>query len=367
MFSGRLSSVSRRKAQVIVERLGGLVADDITSRTTMLVMAAEPAAPGSGPGTSRDEAEKTAKLKRAERVNADRAGRVSILDEADFCRLAGLPSPAAIAQCAYGLREVRSLYPSVREDHLRYLAKWGLVGPGVRTNSETYVGFSDLLVIKQVAAQLEQGVAFRTVVRTLIAAHEGQLAFDFRPGRSGTQPAKVVTLATAVRPKPAVAPHAIGEIPAPSSVAAHHFLEGSALDDGDLQKQVRAESAYRLALSIDPTMVAALVNLANIHYARDELIEAQALYERAIRLEPDCFEAHFNLGNIHHDLGRYEDAEGCYREALGLSPTYAEAHFYLAVTLEKRGRSQDAKPHWRLYRQLAPDGEWVELAREFSE
>ena len=69
-----------------------------------------------------------------------------------------------------------------------------------------------------------------------------------------------------------------------------------------------AAAAYRKALVIDPDLVPAIVNLANIHYARDELIEAQALYERAIGLDPDCFEAHFNLGNIHHDLGRYEDA-----------------------------------------------------------
>ena len=108
----------------------------------------------------------------------------------------------------------------------------------------------------------------------------------------------------------------------------------------------------------------ALVNLANIHYASDRLIEAQALYERAIRLEPDCFEACFNLGNIHHDLGRYEDALGCYEEAVALNPGYADAHFYLAVTLEKIGRSQEARPHWRRYQQLAPEGEWVDLAKE---
>jgi hypothetical protein len=29
--------------------------------------------------------------------------------------------------------------------------------------------------------------------------------------------------------------------------------------------------------------------------------------------------------------------------------------------------SRDAQPHWRSYQQLAPNGEWVELAREFSE
>ena len=100
---------------------------------------------------------------------------------------------------------------------------------------------------------------------------------------------------------------------------------------------------------------------------RDEIAEAQALYERAISLEPDVFEAHFNLGNIFHDLGRYPEAQGCYREALRLNPTYADAHFYLAVTLEKHGQSQEARRHWRAYQQLAPQGEWVDLAREFSE
>jgi tetratricopeptide (TPR) repeat protein len=79
------------------------------------------------------------------------------------------------------------------------------------------------------------------------------------------------------------------------------------------------------------------------------------------------FEAHFNLGNILHDLGRYNEALGCYRDALQLNPSYADAHFYMAVTLEKSGRSQEARPHWRAYQRLAPNGEWVNLAREFSE
>jgi tetratricopeptide (TPR) repeat protein len=128
-----------------------------------------------------------------------------------------------------------------------------------------------------------------------------------------------------------------------------------------------AASAYRKALVVDPDLVPAIVNLANIHYARDELIEAQALYERAIALDPECFEARFNLGNIHHDLGRYQPALICYRAAVALNPGYPDAHFYLAVTLEKTGQSAEAKPHWRVYQQLAPDGEWAELANEFAE
>jgi tetratricopeptide (TPR) repeat protein len=114
-------------------------------------------------------------------------------------------------------------------------------------------------------------------------------------------------------------------------------------------------------------MTAALVNLANIHYARDRAIEAEALYEKALTIEPSSFEAQYNLGNVLHDSGRFEAAARCYRGALTVDPNYADAHFYLAVTLEKLGRSSDAKPHWVAYRRLAPNGEWVELAREFSE
>ena len=52
----------------------------------------------------------------------------------------------------------------------------------------------------------------------------------------------------------------------------------------------------------------ALINLANLHYGKDELAEAQALYERAIALDTGFFQSHFNLGNIYHDLGRFREA-----------------------------------------------------------
>ncbi len=152
-----------------------------------------------------------------------------------------------------------------------------------------------------------------------------------------------------------------------SAIAAPFFLEGSELDEGSAADRERARTAYRKALLLDPNLVPAIVNLANLHYAQDDLVEAHALYARALNLDEDCFEAHFNLGNIHHDLGRYDAAVDYYLETLRLNAGYADAHFYLAVTLEKMGRSDEAKPHWRAYQQLAPDGEWVDLAREFSE
>jgi predicted Zn-dependent protease len=267
------------------------------------------------------------------------------------------PAGAAIAS----RRQILERYKHVRDDHLRYMQKWGLIR-AQRVHGESVFGFAALAMIRQADAELAEGASIRAVLRNLLASREGQLTFDFR---ITTQPAKVLQLK---RPEPP--PLAALLDPPPdfeTSSAEQYFLAGSILDDGNPDTAHEAMANYRRALELDPYLVPALINLANIHYACDEIVEAQALYERAITLESDVFEAHFNLGNIFHDLGRYPLAQASYRRALQLNPTYAEAHFYLAVTLEKGGQSTEARPHWRMYQQLAPNGEWVSLAKEFSD
>jgi tetratricopeptide (TPR) repeat protein len=270
----------------------------------------------------------------------------------------------------YSRRDIVAMYPALRHDHLRYLEKCGLLKPIVKHHNESYFGFADLTALRQIAGELQQGAQFRAVVRNLQASRTGQLTFDFR---LEAQPARIIEL----KPKSAStngtlplgltgtngALGTVGEL----SEAEQYFLMGSLLDDGTPERVEEAVKAYRRALDHDPDLVAALINLANIRYSRDELAEAQALYERAIVLDPTYYEAHFNLGNIHHDHAQYANAEASYCEALALNPDYPDAHFYLAVTLEKMGRSVDARAHWRTYERLAPDGEWVELAKEFSD
>lgn len=281
------------------------------------------------------------------------------------------------APTLYSSRTIRGLYPALRDDHLRYLERWGLVRAVRKARHETLYSFADLAVIRQASAELARGLAFRSVLRALVAEHEGQLAFDFQPGaaRADTPNAKVVKL-TPREPAPAnrsANPSAWPYCPQEPldertfELAARCFAEGAELDAGDDPQQDAAMLAYRRALTLDPLMVAALVNLANLHYARDAIIEAEALYEKALALEPSCFEAHFNLGNVYHDTGRFEAAVHRYRQALALDGGYPDAHFYLAVTLEKLGRSGEARPHWAHYQRLAPDGEWVALAKEFGE
>ena len=354
-------------------RLGGATADDVNAKTTMLIVGAEGFGPtlsadelDTAPGSSRDVRETSNKLKRAEELNAHPAALrpIQILTEEEFCRLAGVATSDSLKRQYHALRDVLARYHALREDHLRYLVKCGVLRPVLRTNADTFFAFPDLAIIKQASDGLVQGLAFRSVVRALIAARQGQLELDFRLDAA---PAKIITLRRETARKPPTMPIAGTAAMHDTQLAEEYFRAASALDEGDESTQEEAAATYRKALELDPYLVAALINLANIHYSRDELAEAEALYERAIGLESDFFEAHFNLGNIYHDLGRFPEAQACYREALRLNPFYADAHFYLAVTFEKMGLSQDARSHWRAYQQLAPHGEWVELAKEFSE
>jgi len=346
VFAGRLLALVRDEARALAEQLGATVVDEVTSGVDVLVAASDPGQ----------------KLKRAEQINAEIPGRIRVMPEDEFCQIAGVASPSALRQQYHAQRDLLDRYRHIREDHLRYMQKWGLIRPAVRTEGETYYAFPDLGVIKQAEAELAAGASFRAVVKNLRDARSGQLAFDFR---IEAQPAKILELKR--REPPPMAALMAPLIEEEASSAEEYFMAASILDNGDPANFDEAAAAYRHALELDPYLVPALINLANIHYARDEIIEAQALYERAAALEPDVFEAHFNLGNIYHDLGRYAEAQACYREALALNPTYADAHFYLAVTLEKSGQSPDARPHWKAYQNLAPNGEWVDLAKEFSD
>jgi tetratricopeptide (TPR) repeat protein len=348
VFTGKLSSLGRRDARGVVEHLGGSTADEVNAKTTMLVVGGE----GFGPA-----AETSNKLRRAEELNAQRPVPIQILPEEQFCRLVGLATSETWKRQYSAMRDLLARYRLLREDHIRYLVKCGIIQPAQRTNADTFFGFADVAMIKQANDDMTEGASFQSAVRNLLAQRVGQMTFDFRLDAA---PAKILTLQ---RP----AARAEATRPPDRAMAEEYFRAGSELDDGQEATRGEAAAAYRKALELDPYLVAALINLANIHYSLDELVEAQALYERAIGLESDFFEAHFNLGNIYHDLGRYTEAQRCYVEALRLNPSYADTHFYLAVTLEKMGSPAEARPHWRAYQQLAPQGEWVELAKEFSD
>ena len=167
------------------------------------------------------------------------------------------------------------------DTHLRYLEKWGLVRAD-SPRGERLFSFTDLLTVKQVAAELESGIALRVILRTLLADRQGQLALDFQPGHgaatrraprwSRCSARKDRNGATRCRGGRSISPGAsavLRRVPRglrrhrdpQRALAAKYFAEGSRLDDGDGRKMEEAASAYRKALVVDPDLVPAIVNL----------------------------------------------------------------------------------------------------------
>ena len=121
VFTGKLSSLGRRDARALVARLGGDTADEVTAKTTILVVGSE----GFGSGTER---EKSNKLIRAEEINANHPGAVvTILTEDQFCRLAGVPTAETLRRQYHALRDLLARYRALREDHVRYLDRKSVV------------------------------------------------------------------------------------------------------------------------------------------------------------------------------------------------------------------------------------------------
>ena len=172
---GRLSLLSKRDLRALVEQLGGTFSSDMTTRTTVVVTADTPEALPA----------------HVERV----------LSEADLCRVAGLPDLDTLRSQYYAARDLRGMYPVLRDDHLRYLEKWGLVRPVAGRYS-----FTDLHVIKQAAQALERGTALSRLLRELASERDGQLSLEFQPTLGDRPPARVVSLPAAKEPEASLFP-----------------------------------------------------------------------------------------------------------------------------------------------------------------
>ena len=158
-------------------------------------------------------------------------------------------------------RQLLERYKHVRDDHLRYMQKWGFIRPSHREAGDTVFSFADVSIVRQADEALGGGATFRAVLRNLAASRNGQLTLDFR---IDAQHAKVLQLKR--REPPPMA--ALMDPPplAEDSTADQYFAAASILDDGNPENFDEASTAYRRALEIDPYLVPALINLANIHY-----------------------------------------------------------------------------------------------------
>jgi tetratricopeptide (TPR) repeat protein len=140
------------------------------------------------------------------------------------------------------------------------------------------------------------------------------------------------------------------------------FLRGVELEQSGSPID-EAVDAYSIAISLDPLLSAALVNLGTIHFTMQRWDKAEKYYRRALEANPKYPLAHFNIGNLHDERGDRVQAREHYLKALDLDPQYADAHYNLALLYQATGESMKAMRHWRTYLKLDSRSQWAEVAR----
>ena len=338
VFTGKLASLSRREAQAVVVRHGGLTPARVTKETALLVIGEE--------GFLSDIV-KSNKLKRAEELNAQ-GGAIRIIPESEFLQMAGLEGKAELEKKYYSLERIQRLYPRLRTDIIRYLAHWGVFKPAVKTNAQQYYEFKDLLIFRRLNELLAQKIPLRALAKYFISERtpSPQLDLAFEESR----PKGVVLSLQRPAPEPAR--------------TAEDWYEIGFHADGNPETYEQAVSAYENALAINPNYVDAMINLANIYFHKQDYPRAVQLLEKAISLDGENYLVCYNLANLYDELGVPEKAAPLYHRSLMLFPNYEPALFNLAVVYEKIGRHEEAKPYWQKYLAIEPEGEWAAIAKE---
>jgi tetratricopeptide (TPR) repeat protein len=105
----------------------------------------------------------------------------------------------------------------------------------------------------------------------------------------------------------------------------------------------------REAITLDPTDLAARIDLGRLLLLQRKPQQAAAEFERATALHPDSAETQFELGGAYEAAKNLAKAEAAYREALKLQPNFGKAHYGLGALLARTGRRKEAAPHIAAY------------------
>jgi len=131
-----------------------------------------------------------------------------------------------------------------------------------------------------------------------------------------------------------------------------HFQLGYAYSA--LQRPADAKAEYEKAITLDPRMAAAYLNLGLTLLASDPQA-ATAPLQKAVELTPDSPEPKYLLGAALERSGKADAAIEQYQAAEKLDDKNFDIHFALARTLLVANRPKDAEPEFRSALNLEPE------------
>jgi adenylate cyclase len=129
-----------------------------------------------------------------------------------------------------------------------------------------------------------------------------------------------------------------------------HVARGLALT---LRKAYEAaESEFRTAVELAPTLFEAYYFHGRACLAQGKLLDAARLFEQACRLRPEDYQASSHLGSIYGGLGRKADAQAAARRTLQVTEKHLELHpddaraMYLGAVAYSQMGDRDCSLTW---------------------
>lgn len=339
-FTGKLASMSRAKAFVLVKDQGGTPKTGVTKLTGMLVVGelGWPLLPDGRPSQSLAKA---------------KAYGIPIISERRFLALAGQGALDEDAK-AYSRDQLAAL-SKLPCDLIDEFAMFGLIEP-----RDGLYAFKDLAAARQLAKLIAAGVKLSAVTRSLAEIRKwlpdaGLAKLRLYPE---TPDELLVQHADGLTDKK-------GQFMLPIEPAKMDadalFQQAQAAEEAE--DAAEAERLYRLVLKIDPSDAAAAFNLANTLRAQNRAIDAEAAYRLAVERAPGYAEAWFNLADLLDEQRRGFEAVRCLEKALKADPDYADAVFNLALLLQRLNRLSDAAAQWKRYVELDRESSWARRAK----
>ncbi len=126
---------------------------------------------------------------------------------------------------------------------------------------------------------------------------------------------------------------------------------------------VKAESAYRQALKMDPDHTDALYGLGWTYYLAGEPSMARPYFERCIQLAPHSPLGYKGLGSLAMAEGNLLLAEERFQQALDRAPGDTALLNSLALLRMKSGRLRDAEAIFKELRQREPDNPTIAIGQ----
>jgi len=139
------------------------------------------------------------------------------------------------------------------------------------------------------------------------------------------------------------------------------FALGNAYYDQAIPDDARAN--YEKALSLDPKMVQAKVNLAMLTAESGFPDSALMELDQIVKQYPDNSMALTDLGLLYFNQKDYDTAVKYYTRAIAADPKNPEAHYNLGVVFANKGLLLEALREWRIVLELTSEGDTAQRAQ----